>query len=423
LKLEIIDPALYVYRFAAHLELDEKANAVSLTALRLVARMKRDWIVAGRRPAGICAAALLIAARAHGFSKHHQDVTKILRVCGMTVTNRVREFELTPAANLTLEQFHRDDIETEADPPAYSRNKIMEARAKAIQEGNTALLTSGALDNPLDGPRKSHLWRAGEKDNKRTAEFKQLYSDLEQQLEVGDETKDTMDGETPVIAAADDGKEKVVQEAEKKPAEEEKQLVVHDPSAKVPEQWKTAYPKAPSGKLLVLSDHATKEEMQESVAPVEAKLSLTEWKESMPDTMDSEFDDIFRTDEEEMQKEAIFNKINKDYLEQQERKETLKKETEAAAVENELDEDEVAQAEGHARYTNKRSKRKRKQQGGTDGDDGEESTIEEQLRAAVSSRKISRKINYDALSSIFDEDGSIGNVEGGGGEDSMYDVL
>ena len=39
LKLEIIDPALYVYRFAAHLDLDDKANAVALTALRLVGRI------------------------------------------------------------------------------------------------------------------------------------------------------------------------------------------------------------------------------------------------------------------------------------------------------------------------------------------------------------------------------------------------
>ena len=77
------DPALYVYRFAAHLDLDEKANAVALTALPIVGRMKRDWIVAGRRPAGICAAALLISARAHGFSRGTEDVTKILRVCGM----------------------------------------------------------------------------------------------------------------------------------------------------------------------------------------------------------------------------------------------------------------------------------------------------------------------------------------------------
>lgn len=35
-------------RFAAHLSLDEKANQVAMTALRLVARMKRDWIVAGK---------------------------------------------------------------------------------------------------------------------------------------------------------------------------------------------------------------------------------------------------------------------------------------------------------------------------------------------------------------------------------------
>ena len=83
LKLEIIDPVPYIDRFAAHMELDEKSNAVSSNALRLVGRMKRDWIVAVRRPAGICAAALLIAARAHGFSKHHQDVTRILRVCSL----------------------------------------------------------------------------------------------------------------------------------------------------------------------------------------------------------------------------------------------------------------------------------------------------------------------------------------------------
>jgi len=141
LKLEIIDPALYVYRFAAHLDLDEKANAVALTALRIVGRMKRDWIVAGRRPAGICAAALLIAARAHGFSRGKEDVTKILRVCGMTVTHRVREFGLTSSANLTLEQFSTTDIEHEADPPVYSRNKLLEARARAIRENNVELLT------------------------------------------------------------------------------------------------------------------------------------------------------------------------------------------------------------------------------------------------------------------------------------------
>lgn len=120
------DPALYVYRFAAHLDLDEKANAVTLTALRIVGRMKRDWIVAGRRPAGICAAALLIASRAHGFARDSEDVTKILRVCGMTVTHRVKEFERTPSANMTVTQFQSIDLESEADPPIYTKNKLLE---------------------------------------------------------------------------------------------------------------------------------------------------------------------------------------------------------------------------------------------------------------------------------------------------------
>jgi transcription factor IIIB subunit 2 len=51
-----IDPCLYIHRFAHKLELGDKVHEVSMTALRLVARMKRDWIHHGRRPAGLCGA-------------------------------------------------------------------------------------------------------------------------------------------------------------------------------------------------------------------------------------------------------------------------------------------------------------------------------------------------------------------------------
>lgn len=126
IKLELTDPALYVHRFAAFLDFGDKANHVGYTALRIVGRMNRDWLVAGRRPAGVCAAALLIAARAHGFSRTQADVTRVLRVCGMTVINRMKEFEYTPSAQLTLEQFKTVEIEDEADPPAFTRNRYLE---------------------------------------------------------------------------------------------------------------------------------------------------------------------------------------------------------------------------------------------------------------------------------------------------------
>jgi transcription factor IIIB subunit 2 len=45
LKLPIIDPSLYIHRFASKLEFGDKTYPVAQTALRLVSRMKRDWIL------------------------------------------------------------------------------------------------------------------------------------------------------------------------------------------------------------------------------------------------------------------------------------------------------------------------------------------------------------------------------------------
>jgi len=43
-------------RFAHKLEFGDKTHAVSMTALRVVQRMKRDSIHSGRRPSGLCGA-------------------------------------------------------------------------------------------------------------------------------------------------------------------------------------------------------------------------------------------------------------------------------------------------------------------------------------------------------------------------------
>ena len=56
LCLFVADPCLYIHRFAHKLEFGEKTHEVSMTALRLVSRMKRDWMAQGRRPSGLCGA-------------------------------------------------------------------------------------------------------------------------------------------------------------------------------------------------------------------------------------------------------------------------------------------------------------------------------------------------------------------------------
>jgi len=447
LKLEILDPALYVYRFAAHLDLDDKANAVALTALRLVGRMKRDWIVAGRRPAGICAAALLIAARAHGFSRQPQDVTRILRVCGMTVSTRVKEFELTPSASLTLDQFNRVELETEADPPIFTKNRIMEARAKAIQDNNVALLESGALDNPMESKKQSVKWRDG-KTKKKDQEFEKLYRTIEHDLSqvTEEETKDDNDEESDNEDAVDDvgtemevskvaavAKHKVDEDDDDGDMTEDDELgksndkqkqqqppsILKKPSTakwsgaleisksvtiangqfiQIPQIWEKAYPRTHLGKAIILADQAIPEELQPSVIPSEGILDTKTWRLSMPQEMIADFDSIFRDPAEIAQKEAIFNKLNKDYIDLQAQKDKIRVSTEEA--ENQDERDLVEQAQGHERY------RKRKNRGRDTAE-----TTEEALMQAVASRKISRKINYDAMSAIFDDAGSFSMIE------------
>ncbi|MED6268775.1 transcription factor TFIIIB subunit brf1, partial [Characodon lateralis] len=115
-----IDPCLYIPRFAHMLEFGDKNHEVSMTALRLVQRMKRDWMHTGRRPSGLCGAALLVAARMHKFRRSVKDVISVVKVCQTTLRKRLTEFEDTPTSQLTIDEFMRVDLEQECDPPSFT---------------------------------------------------------------------------------------------------------------------------------------------------------------------------------------------------------------------------------------------------------------------------------------------------------------
>lgn len=333
----------------------------------------------------------------------------------------------------------------------------MEARAKAIQENNVELLTSGALDDPLAG-KGAKRWRDPKRlTSDKMVQAKALYQSIEKELsgatepgqstlllengkatEEDPEKGDNGDGKDQEEASemeADDGKPRGQlkddskydedakdvnseekggeKEANKKDTEasdmqivkadsglakgagESKTLEAQQKQLVVPADWADAYPKSKFGKHIVLPDHATPEEMMEPTAPVEARLKMSEWKEDLPDFITDEVESMFRSDEEVAKKEVIFNKINKDYIVQQERKEKDRLSSEAADKGRE--EDMAAQAEGHIRYMKKGRKKKK---------DGAELTPQQALLEEVKNRKISRKINYDAMSSIFDDEGT-----------------
>ncbi|XP_045866372.1 transcription factor IIIB 90 kDa subunit isoform X2 [Meles meles] len=128
-----IDPCLYIPRFAHLLEFGEKNHEVSMTALRLLQRMKRDWMHTGRRPSGLCGAALLVAARMHDFRRTVKEVIGVVKVCESTLRKRLTEFEDTPTSQLTVDEFMKIDLEGECDPPSYTAGQ-RKLRMKQLEQ-------------------------------------------------------------------------------------------------------------------------------------------------------------------------------------------------------------------------------------------------------------------------------------------------
>lgn len=123
INLPEIDPGLFIPRFAHKLDFGDKTHDVTLTALRLVQRMSRDWMATGRRPSGLCGAALLVSARMYDFHRSLDDIVKVVKIGKTTLRKRMIEFEDTPSSMLTVDEFHTIDLEEEHDPPAYTRSK------------------------------------------------------------------------------------------------------------------------------------------------------------------------------------------------------------------------------------------------------------------------------------------------------------
>ncbi|XP_037950896.1 transcription factor IIIB 90 kDa subunit isoform X2 [Teleopsis dalmanni] len=119
INIPAVDPCLYIMRFANKLQFGNKTHEVSMTALRIVQRMKKDSLHSGRRPTGLCGAALLIAGRMHEFNRMPMDIVKIVKIHESTLRKRLVEFSETPSSLLTLEEFMSVDLEAEQDPPSF----------------------------------------------------------------------------------------------------------------------------------------------------------------------------------------------------------------------------------------------------------------------------------------------------------------
>ncbi|KAH9055168.1 BRF1-domain-containing protein [Lactarius deliciosus] len=130
LRLPLVDPSHYISRFAALLEFGDETHKVATDAIRLVQRFDRDWMTKGRRPAGICGACLLLAARMNNFRRSVEEIVQVVKIADTTLRKRLKEFKETPSGALTLADFRTVWLEEEMDPPAFIKGKDKEREGR-----------------------------------------------------------------------------------------------------------------------------------------------------------------------------------------------------------------------------------------------------------------------------------------------------
>ncbi|KAJ3111237.1 transcription factor TFIIIB subunit brf1 [Physocladia obscura] len=132
-SIPLVDPVLYIVRFANKLDFGDETPAVIRDANRVVSRMDRDWIVKGRKPAGICAAALFIAARMHGFARTPSEIASVVKICEATLIKRLIDFKQTPSSELSVNEFKDIMLESSQDPPSFAKKRKMSVVADSAE--------------------------------------------------------------------------------------------------------------------------------------------------------------------------------------------------------------------------------------------------------------------------------------------------
>lgn len=143
-------PEDLIHRFAEKLEFGtpKETNKVAEDAIRLAQRMSLDWMVMGRRPAGVCGACLILAARMNNFRRTINEVVFVVKVTQATIQKRLDEFKLTPSASMSIDDFQNNELlPSQHDPPSFYKKQDPWLAAIAARKRKRAT-RNGKIENP-----------------------------------------------------------------------------------------------------------------------------------------------------------------------------------------------------------------------------------------------------------------------------------
>ncbi|KAG8949011.1 transcription factor TFIIIB subunit brf1 [Tulasnella sp. 424] len=426
-----IDPAHYIARFAALLEFGDETPKVAHDAVRLVRRFSADWMNTGRRPAGICGACLLLAARMNNFRRSVQEIVQVVKIADATLVKRLEEFKSTGSSNLTVTQFRDDQHwlpeEMEAPPIIKKQERQKERRDKRRkrkqEEADGDEERSGSVDADGEGDVESAMGSSGKGDtgSRNASPQDHLASPpidestphainfsagifrgvglQEEDIhppEQGASTTARPPGQRPLFLldeAEADQEDRVDETAEANtmfyPPEGDQDMAI-DPALYDEYANKEDDPDAGGGGAEiaeevegVLHGEAGLEvsaELEQAEADQRQKKKQKELEDKLDDLDEDELDQFILTDEEVRLKTRVWVELNRDYLEK--------------LAAKGLDE-----AEGD--QSRKPPKQKKQKQKPRDSTTARGATPAESVGHLLQKKKFSRKINYDAIKNLF----------------------
>ncbi|XLR48940.1 hypothetical protein HN51_033188 [Arachis hypogaea] len=367
-----VDPSLFIYKYTNNL-LKERNLVVSETALSIIASMKRDWMQTGRKPSGLCGAALYMSALANGFKCSKSDILRIVHICEATLTKRLVEFENTESASLTIEELHTMAKEHEKQPikvPNGELNKctsedlLCEHKGTAVPYFALGLCEtcykdfdklSGGLDGGLDPPAFQRAERE-----------RRVKSDSEESANRTDDMVKASNGEH---------------------GSQKEGLHASEPKSVGDNYEHTA---TQDGNL---------DESHED----DTKTKTHDESESLSDIDDLEVDSYLHNEEEKHYKKIIWENMNREYLEEQAAKEAAaaaaKKFAEANCSEEELAAREFAKSAADAVAKSRKEMRQKRAQEAKNS--GPAQSAIEATRQMLRTKRLSSKVNYDRLEKLF----------------------
>lgn len=384
-----VDPSLFIHRFANRLLGQTDVN-VETTALKIIASMKRDWMQTGRKPSGLCGAALYISAISHGYSYTKSHIVKVVHICEATLTKRLIEFENTESGSLTIDEFTQKAEKLDAELRSVGQTTV----------GIKSSDGSEVLCKHKGEPTFAHgLCR------ECYAEFMNFSGGL--------------DGESEPPAFQRAQQDRMEKEyAEKNALDSSCDIMaVQGPNSNFKEYDKSSEIPGESRDENLQSTEdgnaggATKHVPIDDADNMSCKSPESE---TLSDIEDLEVDNYIHTAEETQYKKIIWEELNREYVEEQ-----LAKEAAAAAAKEAYeahlrncpeDMEDARKLAADVAAAMEQSKKERRQKRAAEAKNAAPpQTAAEATRQMIRKKRLASKINYDVLDELFNDSSSPDN--------------